>query len=125
MRIPWKPCLGDWWPLFKIPFAFYIFLQVEDLTHYLEETGIKEKNKKHAQKISMRKQQEDKLKFEKLKCELESKMQLLDQPTTKSPSKGNVKMPKLVIIEYDGTYDKWLSFWNNALPVISRCQPNL
>ena len=52
-------------------------------------------------------------------------MQLLDQPTTKFPSKGNVKMPKLVIIEYDGTYDKWLSFWNNALPVISRCQPNL
>lgn len=52
-------------------------------------------------------------------------MQLLDQPTTKSPRKGNVKMPKLVIIEYDGTYDKWLSFWNNALPVISRCQPNL
>ncbi|CAH3132235.1 unnamed protein product [Pocillopora meandrina] len=26
---------------------------VADLNHYLEETGIKEKNKKHAQKISM------------------------------------------------------------------------
>ncbi|CAH3132237.1 unnamed protein product [Pocillopora meandrina] len=52
-------------------------------------------------------------------------MQLLDQPTTKSPSKGNVKMPKLVIIEYDGTYDKWLSFWNNALPMPTKSLESL
>ena len=27
-------------------------------------------------------------------------------------SKGNVRMPKVVITKYDGTYEKWLSFWN-------------
>ena len=36
----------------------------------------------------------------------------LDQPIAKSPSKGNVRMPKLVITKYDDTYEKWLSFWN-------------
>ncbi len=25
----------------------------------------------------------------------------------------NVKIPKLVITKYDGTYERWLSFWNN------------
>lgn len=27
-------------------------------------------------------------------------------------SKGNVKMLKLIIIKYDGIYEKWLFFWN-------------
>ena len=39
-------------------------------------------------------------------------MQSPDQPAGKPLSKGNVKMPKLVITKYDGTYEKWLSFWN-------------
>ena len=39
-------------------------------------------------------------------------MQSPDQPAEKPLSKGNVKMPKLVITKYDGTYEKWLSFWN-------------
>lgn len=37
-------------------------------------------------------------------------MLLLDQPPAKFPSKGNEKMPKLVITKDDGTYEKWLSF---------------
>ena len=36
----------------------------------------------------------------------------LDQSIAKPPIKGNVSMPKLVITKYDGTYEKWLSFWN-------------
>lgn len=39
-------------------------------------------------------------------------MQSPNQPAEKPLSKGNVKMPKLVITKYDGTYEKWLSFWN-------------
>lgn len=39
-------------------------------------------------------------------------MQLPDKSTGTPPSKGNVKMPKLVITKYDGTSEKWLSFWN-------------
>lgn len=66
-------------------------LQVADLTRYLEVVGTKDENKKW----------ENKLKFEQ-----KSKMELLDQPTMKPPSKRNVKMPKLVITNYDGT---WLS----------------
>ena len=58
------------------------------------------------------KRREDELNFEKLKLEQKSKMQSPDQPTRKPPSKGNVKMPKLVIMKYDGTHEKWLSFWN-------------
>lgn len=88
-------------------------LQVVDLTRYLEEVGTKEKNKKREEEEAfLAKKREDELKFEKLKFEQKSKMKSLDQPTSKSPSKGNVKMPKLIITKYDGTYEKWLSFWN-------------
>ena len=88
-------------------------LQVADLTRYLEEIGTKEKTQKlEEEEAILAKRREDELQFEKLKLEQKSKLQSLDQPTAKSPSKGNVKMPKLVITKYDGTYEKWLSFWN-------------
>ena len=33
--------------------------------------------------------------------------------TKAEQAKGSsVKMPKLVITKYDGTYERWLSFWN-------------
>lgn len=88
-------------------------LQVADLTRYLEEIGTKEKTQKlEEEEAILAKRREDELQFEKLKLEQKSKLQSLDQPTAKPPSKGNVKMPKLVITKYDGTYEKWLSFWN-------------
>ena len=88
-------------------------LQVADLTRCLEEVETKEKNqKREEEEVILAKKREDELQLEKLKFEQKSKMQSLNQPTAKPPSKGNVKMPKLVITKYDGTYEKWLSFWN-------------
>ena len=87
--------------------------EVEDLNRHLEEAGAKAINKKREEEEALlAKRREDELNFEKLKLEQNSKMQSPDQPTGKPLSKGNVKMPKLVITKYDGTYEKWLSFWN-------------
>ena len=47
---------------------------------------------------------------EELKFEKKVEMQLADKPV-KSTGKS-VKLPKLVITKYDGTFEKWLSFWN-------------
>lgn len=88
-------------------------MEVGDLTRVLEEAGAKELSKKREEEEAfLAKKHEDELRFEKLKLKQKSKMQSPDQSTAKSPSKGNVKMPKLVITKYDGTYEKWLSFWN-------------
>ena len=85
----------------------------EDLNRHLEEAGAKAINKtREEEEALLAKRREDELNFEKLKLEQKSKMQSLDQPTGKPLSKGNVKMPKLVITKYDGIYKKWLSFWN-------------
>ena len=88
-------------------------LQVGDLTRYLKDLGTKEENQKlEEEEAILAKKREDELQFEKLKLEQKSKILSLDQPAVKSPSKGNVRMPKLVITKYDGTYEKWLSFWS-------------
>ena len=43
-------------------------------------------------------------------------MASLDSVSVKSKAEqakvSSVKMPKLVITKYDGTYERWLSFWN-------------
>lgn len=57
-------------------------------------------------------QREEELEFEKLKLEQKAKIQQTEQAAAKPASKSNVKMPKLIITKYDGTYEKWLSFWN-------------
>ena len=88
-------------------------LQVADLTRCLEEVETKEKNQKREEEEAiLAKKREEELQFEKLKFEQKSKLQSLNQSTAKPPSNGNVKMPKLVITKHDGTYEKWLSFWN-------------
>ena len=88
-------------------------MQEADLTRYLEEVETKEKNQKREEEEAiLAKKREDEMQFEKLKIEQKSNIQSLDQPTAKPHSKGNVKMPKLVITKYDSTYEKWLSFWN-------------
>ena len=45
---------------------------------------------------------------EELKFEKKVEMQLADKPE-RSTGKS-VKLPKLVITKYDGTFEKWLSF---------------
>ena len=72
-------------------------LQVGDLTCYLKDLETKEENQKQEEEAILAKKREDELQFEKLKLEQKSKMLSLDQPAVKSPSKGNVRMPKLVI----------------------------
>ena len=90
-----------------------IDLQVADLTRCLDEVETKEKYQKREEEDAiLAKKREDELQFEKLKFEQKSKMQSLNQSTAKPPSNGNVKMPKLVITKYEGTYEKWLSFWS-------------
>ena len=58
-------------------------------------------------------QREEELEFEKLKLEQKARVQFAEQAAAaKSARKSNVKMPKLIITKFDGTYKKWLSFWN-------------
>ena len=89
-------------------------LQVADLTRCLEEVETKEKNQKREEEEAvLAKKAGGRTAIRKaFKFEQKSKMQSLNQPTAKPLSSGIVKMPKLVIIKYDGTYEKWLSFWN-------------
>ena len=73
--------------------------EILSLTHHLEESAMEKENHKR----------ESELKFEKLKLEQKAK---LESATIKQSLKSNVKLPKLIITKYDGTYEKWLSFWN-------------
>ena len=88
-------------------------LEISDLTRSLEEaaTGA-EDYKREKEKTLLNWQREEELEFEKLKLEQKAKIQQTEQAAAKQASKSNVKMPKLIITKYDGTYEKWLSFWN-------------
>ena len=49
------------------------------------------------------------MKFVKQKLEAKAKAELA---TEKPASKSQVRMPMLTITKYDGSFAKWLSFWN-------------
>lgn len=88
-------------------------LEISDLTRSLEEAATRvEDYKCEKEKTLLDQQQEEELEFEKLKLEQKAKIQQTEQAATKPASKSNLKMPKLIITKYDGTYEKWLSFWN-------------
>ena len=88
-------------------------LEISDLTRSLEEAATRaEDYKREKEKTLLNQQQEEDLEFEKLKLEQKAKIQQTEQAAAKPASKSNVKMPKLIITKYDGTYEKWLSFWN-------------
>lgn len=88
-------------------------LEISDLTRSLEEAAMRaEDYKREKEKTLLDQQQEEELEFEKLKLEQKAKIQQTEQAATKPASKSNLKMPKLIITKYDGTYEKWLSFWN-------------
>ena len=61
-----------------------------------------ENAKLRKEEMLIARRQEEELKFEKKNVE----MQLADKPE-KSTGKS-VKLPKLVITKYDGTFEKWL-----------------
>ena len=72
----------------------------------LEEAAVRAENAKlRKEEMLIARKREEELKFEK-----KVEMQLADKPV-KSTGKS-VKLPKLVITKYDGTFEKWLSFWN-------------
>ena len=88
-------------------------LEISDLTRGLEEAATRaEDYKREKEKTLLDRQREEELEFEKLKLEQKAKIQQTAQAAAKPASKSNVKMPKLIITKYDGTYEKWLSFWN-------------
>ena len=88
-------------------------LEISDLTRSLEEAVTRaEDYKREKEKTLLDRQREEELEFEKLKLEQKAKIQQTEQAAAKPASKSNVKMPKLIIAKYDGTYEKWLSFWN-------------
>ena len=88
-------------------------LEISDLTRSLEEAATRaEDYKREKEKTLLDRQREEELEFEKLKLEQKAKIQQTEQAAAKPASKSNVKMPKLIITKYDGTYEKWLSFWN-------------
>ena len=88
-------------------------LEISDLTCSLEEAATRaEDYKREKEKTLLDRQREEELEFEKLKLEQKAKIQQTEQAAAKPASKSNVKMPKLIITKYDGTYEKWLSFWN-------------
>ena len=88
-------------------------LEISDLTRSLEEAATRaEDYKREKEKTLLDRQREEELEFEKLKLEQKAKIQQTEQAAAKPASKSNVKMPKLIITRYDGTYEKWLSFWN-------------
>ena len=77
------------------------------LAHCLEEAAVRAENAKlRKEEMLIARKREEELKFEK-----KVEMQLADKPV-KSTGKS-VKLPKLVITKYDGTFEKWLSFWNS------------
>ena len=52
---------------------------------------------------------EEQLKFERQQLEQKAEF---SKEKAGSPSKQNVKLPKLVITKYNGALENWLAFWN-------------
>ena len=62
----------------------------------------------------LQQQRDEELYFEKCKLEQMASLGSVSVRSTKAEQAkvSSVKMPKLVITKYDGTYERWLSFWN-------------
>lgn len=94
-------------------------VEINYLDSFLEDVATKVENEKRDKERILRDQErEEELKFQKLKLDQEANMEIAKQnaatPTKTSPTinSSHVKMPKLVITKYNGTYERWLSFWN-------------
>ena len=82
-------------------------LEISNLTRSLEEAATRAEDYKcEKEKTLLDRQREEELEFEKLKLEQKAKIQQTEQAAAKPASKSNLKMPKLIITKYDGTYEK-------------------
>ena len=89
--------------------------EISHLNQYLTETEARTENeKREKEKILLQQQRDEELYFEKCKLEQMASLGSVSVKSTKAEQAkvSSVKMPKLVITKYDGTYERWLSFWN-------------
>jgi hypothetical protein len=89
--------------------------EIAHLNQYLEEAEARAENeKREMERHLLNRKREEELTFEKYKLEQMASLSSTANKTTKPEQAkvSNVKMPKLVITKYDGTYERWLSFWN-------------
>ena len=85
------------------------------LSQYLQNAEMKSENeKREKEKIRLNEQREEEIYFEKRKLEQQASLgSNADKAADPEQAKvSSVKMPKLIISKYDGSYERWLSFWN-------------
>ena len=91
-------------------------VEIAHLESCLGEAATKAEDEiRYKEKVLLDQKRAGELQFEKLKLQQKTDIETADNETSSKPSQakgGNVKMPKLVITKYDGTFEKWLSFWN-------------
>ena len=81
----------------------------------LLEEGVKrmvadaENEERETKETLLARQREEQLKFERQQLEQKAEF---EKEKVASPSKQNVKLPKLVITKYNGALENWLAFWN-------------
>ena len=68
-----------------------------------------ENEERETKETLLARQREEQLKF--VTQQLEQKAEFPKEKAG-SPSKQNVKLPKLVITKYNGALENWLAFWN-------------
>ena len=80
-----------------------------------------ENEKREKEKIRLQEQREEELYFEKCKLEQQASLgSIIDKAEImEQPKVSRVKLPKLIISKYDGSYERCLSFWNKFEAEIS------
>ena len=68
-----------------------------------------ENEERETKETLLARQREEQLKFERQQLEQKAEF---EKEKVASPSKQNVKLPKLVITKYNGALENWLAFWN-------------
>ena len=68
-----------------------------------------ENEERETKETLLARQREEQLKFERQQLEQKAEF---EREKVASPSKQNVKLPKLVITKYNGALENWLAFWN-------------
>ena len=91
-------------------------IEIVHLESCLSEAATKaEDEMRYKEKVLLDQKRAEELQFEKLKLQQKADIETADNSASSKPSQakgGNVKMPKFVITKYDGTFEKWLLFWN-------------
>ena len=68
-----------------------------------------ENEERETKETLLARQREEQLKFERQQLEQKAEF---EREKVASPSKQNVKLPKLVITKYNGALENWLALWN-------------